>query len=560
MEFLKTYKVALTPLSPIHIGCGEDFEPTNYVIDAEQKLLYGFDPSRAALPENLAEQLGCLGESGNWLRVQTFFRDNSGYFKPLAYVLMPVASGVAHDYKTKIGRTANVEADGKQVLNQLSIERATHSHNTPYIPGSSLKGALRTALMDKLNDGKRVIVDREQNIDERKQSVVLAKRLLNGDFATSPLRLLKIGDLMPGDWLGREVLYAVNRYKRPKVDQQNGQQKAPRGVVARKECIQTGQYRALAGEVTVQNLNGKGITSGEKRNVPNSQPDIAQIAKDSNAYHLPRLKEELNQMDKTGLVNPDWKRAMEALLKEGGQLDKRLKAGQALLVRLGRYGGAESKTLTEVADIKIMGKQGQPPKYLPKTTTYWLAAQTAEDQKHLIPFGWALVEIDPQDDLPELKTWCEAQSKTRPDMREKYANLASERAKAEQEAAQQKAEREVKLASERQVAEDHAKAEAERQARLAELSEAGQKIERYKETCAKREQTILGRKGKPYGSDYQEAKKLADAARAAEDWSAAEKQAAAEAIEHWLPRLETLEVKEARKKLKLSELKGEAKG
>ncbi|GHU23760.1 hypothetical protein FACS189488_07010 [Betaproteobacteria bacterium] len=35
---------------------------------------------------------------------------------------------------------------------------------------------------------------------------------------------------------------------------------------------------------------------------------------------------------------------------------------------------------------------------------------------------------------------------------------------------------------------------------------------------------------------------------------------AVEAIELWLPRLETLEVKEARKKLKLSELKGDAGG
>ncbi|AEC18299.1 hypothetical protein UMN179_02286 [Gallibacterium anatis UMN179] len=31
-EFMQTYQIYLTPLSPIHIGCGEDFEPTNYVI------------------------------------------------------------------------------------------------------------------------------------------------------------------------------------------------------------------------------------------------------------------------------------------------------------------------------------------------------------------------------------------------------------------------------------------------------------------------------------------------------------------------------------------------
>jgi hypothetical protein len=31
--FMKTYQAGAHALSPIHIGCGEDFEPTNYVID-----------------------------------------------------------------------------------------------------------------------------------------------------------------------------------------------------------------------------------------------------------------------------------------------------------------------------------------------------------------------------------------------------------------------------------------------------------------------------------------------------------------------------------------------
>lgn len=35
LKFLSTHRIALTPLSPIHIGCGETFEPTNYVIDRE---------------------------------------------------------------------------------------------------------------------------------------------------------------------------------------------------------------------------------------------------------------------------------------------------------------------------------------------------------------------------------------------------------------------------------------------------------------------------------------------------------------------------------------------
>jgi CRISPR-associated protein Csm5 len=550
MNFLSRHTMALTPLSPIHIGCGEDFEPTNYVIDAEQKLLYGFDPSRAILPEALVKELTELGEKGNWLGIQNFFRNHQEHFKPLAQILMPVADGVAMDYRKNIGKVTNVEADGKQVINRLSIERHIHSRNIPYIPGSSLKGALRTAWMDRLNE-RRPVTDK----DEKKNSSKLAKRLLKGDFSTSPLRLLKIGDLMPTDGVTRCILYAVNRYKRPKTDAN----KKPKGVTARKECILPGQYRALMGEIALQSLGGKGILNGEKRNVPQQdmRPNLAQIARDCNDYHLPRLREELAEMEKTGLVNPAWKNAMEMLLKE--TLAEHLKSGRVMLVRIGRYGGAGSKTLTETADIKIMlGKDEtgrQQYEFRPKTTTYWLAAQTSDDQKHMIPFGWAILEIDPQDDLTELKAWCEKEAQAHPNMKEKYAELVEERTRAAEETARQKAEQEAAKEARRQAEEAAVQAVAERKKRLAALSEAGREIEKFKEECEKGVQRTGGKKNKPYGADYSRAKALAEKARGDESWSAADKQTAAEAIEHWLPKLETLDAKEVRKKLKLAELK-----
>ncbi|MDR0736260.1 MAG: type III-A CRISPR-associated RAMP protein Csm5, partial [Zoogloeaceae bacterium] len=467
MKFLSRQKVALTPLSPIHVGCGEDFEPTNYLIDAEQELLYGFDPSQAILSEALAKKLAELGEKGNWLAIQEFFREHQEHFKPLAHVLIPVAGGVAADYRKNIGKVANVEADGRQVINRLSIERHIHSRNTPYIPGSSLKGVLRTAWMDRLND-KQPVTDKDEKINSTK----LARRLLKGDFATSPLRLLKVGDLMPVGEMDKSILYAVNRYKRPKADAD----KKPRGITIRKECILPGQYRTLMGEITIQSLGGKGILNSEKRNVPQQDmhPNLVQIAKDCNAYHLPRLCAELAEMDETGLVNPDWKSAIERLLKESTLAD-RLESGQAMLVRIGRYSGAENKTLSEVADIKIMlGKDEtgrQQHEYRHKTTTYWLSAQTADDQKHMLPFGWAILEIDLQHDLPELKAWCESEAQNRPDMKAKYADLAEEKARAKREAARQRTEREAAEKAQRQAEEAAAQAAAERAEYLSKLSE-----------------------------------------------------------------------------------------
>lgn len=41
--FLSTHRLLLTPLSPIHIGCGMDYEPTNSVIDTDRNFLYSFN-------------------------------------------------------------------------------------------------------------------------------------------------------------------------------------------------------------------------------------------------------------------------------------------------------------------------------------------------------------------------------------------------------------------------------------------------------------------------------------------------------------------------------------
>ncbi|MCF8210625.1 MAG: type III-A CRISPR-associated RAMP protein Csm5, partial [Rhodoferax sp.] len=420
-SFLKTYRLALTPLSPIHIGCGEDFEPTNYVIDDDGKfgpVLYGFDPSRAVLSDVQRAKLADAGQRASLLGIQRFFRDNAPSFKAQADVLIPVSAGVAKIYEQRVGRAANVEASGNSVFNQLFIERCSYTgqQSLPYIPGSSFKGAIRTAVLDHINDHQRPNDVQFTFKGEAKSTGGLEKRLLKGDFQTSPLRLLKIADLMPAAQFhpARRVLYAVNLKKKQVL--KDGQELQPKGIAARKECILHGQYRAFVANAVLPLLDGY----SDPKNTPavDLRPtDLCQIARQSNAYNQTRLAREISVLNGRGMLNPAWKQSLEQLL--AGDLGKRLAAGNAFLIRLGRYGGADSKTLSGegVAHIKIMGARGQPPTFEGSTKTVWLAAEHEADQKHLLPFGWAVVEIDPQDDdLPELRAWCQAQSRGRPDM------------------------------------------------------------------------------------------------------------------------------------------------
>ena len=70
-QFMQTHKVYLTPLSPIHIGCGEDFEPTNYVIDGTT--LFNFEPSQLVLNEREKTELVNAINRLDLLAIQRFF-------------------------------------------------------------------------------------------------------------------------------------------------------------------------------------------------------------------------------------------------------------------------------------------------------------------------------------------------------------------------------------------------------------------------------------------------------------------------------------------------------
>lgn len=553
--FLHSSRLALTPLSPIHIGCGEDFEPTNYVI--ADGVLYGFDPSRATLSEVQRSKLAAVAHQASLLGIQRFFHDNARSFQIQSRVLIPVSPGVAQQYEQRVGRAANLEASGNAVFNQLFIERVAYTgrQGLPYIPGSSFKGVLRTAIVDALNDGRRV---RPEDLDRKgnPKSDAVEKRLLQGDFETSPLRLLKVADLMPTAEPERRIMFAVNRKKRLVL--KDGGEVQPRGIAARKEVVLHGQYRAFGAEAVITSIDPH---DGPKNTpTPQLRPKAwRDIAQQTNRYHLIRLKREIQTLDGRGLLNPDWKRDIEQLLN--GEVGQALQEGRAMLVRLGRYGGATSKTLSGagVAQIKIMQGKGQPPAFEDDTKTVWLAAEHENDQKHLIPFGWAVVEIDPEGDCTPLRAWCERQSRGRPDMPQIRAGFA-----AEQEAAERlKAEEKARAAAREAAAQAEREAAAQRVQALAAMTPQGQQIETLRQRCEALATRIRDSNFRKEAPDpgrtgvYQDAIRLVKVALESADWSVADKSALADMLEQWLSQvLSPWDQKEQRKKLKLSALRG----
>ena len=126
-RFTEIVPLVLTPLTPIYIGCGEDSEPTNYVIDGG--ILYGFEPSRLGLTsEDRQHLIECAGRpaDGAVRAVQEFFHKRRNQCRNVSHLALPVAAGVARRYERRIGQVAQREPRGRTVTNRLEIERTAH--------------------------------------------------------------------------------------------------------------------------------------------------------------------------------------------------------------------------------------------------------------------------------------------------------------------------------------------------------------------------------------------------------------------------------------------------
>ncbi|MDO5638372.1 MAG: RAMP superfamily CRISPR-associated protein [Neisseria sp.] len=457
--FLQNHQLYLTPLSPLHLGTGEDYEPTNYVI--ENSILYAFDPSQAALTSLQRNELLEITKRGDIFSIQNYFKKHGNLFADCAHKAVGVSRALENEYQRNLGKAVNQERGGNKVGNSFLIERtATHPINhQPYIPGSALKGCLRTAVLDRLSKdhhGERPVARDAARYESR----------LLGSFASDGLRLLKTADFMPTDEVATQIQYATNHKKRKII--KDGQEVKGKGATGRRETIQHGQYRAFQAAITIQKLllaHQPPVKSPEK-NLPSEtvRPrSLQQLAADSNRYHLARFNAEIKILQQRDLVEPEWLDGVSQLLIS---LMPLFNQGKIMLVRLGKHGGAESKTLTGLAQIEINQGNGKST-FEPQTKTVWLAAQSDKETHGLLPFGWALIEIDPQGDNSALQNWCQQNSSHLNNVQAINRQLIERRRLAAEKIAAQKAEAE---AAERARIEAEAEARAAEAARAAELA------------------------------------------------------------------------------------------
>lgn len=422
---------ALTCLSPVHVATGDSLNPGEYLIADNALYELGQGGLSPALTAKQRSDLLTILESNAPdlpLAVQRFLALEAGKLKYAARRMCPLLPGISRYYQSRIGQVMQNDTKNKrQVINQLELMRHIGAaQGVPYIPGSTLKGAIRTALVSALNQGQPLQAERLET--EKLKSTVAQdaeRRLLGFDTRRDgppkqryrvehdPFHWLQVGDAVsPAEHPPMLDYWLVRRQPLKRTEKQNN--KADNMELSPVECLKPRQS-PLRCQITVKTPPAA---------IPIKNPrlkqwlgKVSQLAQQVNQITLPQCYHELDWLAENHIGTDDayapgqnWVAQMQQLLR---QLDSPLQRGEALLLRVGKYGGAISKTVEGWRHIVRLGKQGTRPTYHPDVTTCTLALPQADALTQALPFGWVLLH---RPDQPEVagfvashQDWCQRQ-------------------------------------------------------------------------------------------------------------------------------------------------------
>ncbi len=440
---MKTYYLKITLLTPLHIGTGEDYEPTNFVIDGGN--LYEFDESDFYARLDAREKAAfnaVVSQSGPDMlfRVHSFVKRHKEKAKDAAHTVVEVSDGIAKDYDSKIGRAVQHEGKGgrgpdtRKVFNRFQIARSQRLANFRelYIPGSSFKGALSTAWQEWLYKYDRRRWEKE------------FEKLKNPSL--SPMKNFLVSDCVPLQWQG-EIGYALNK-ERFEDDEQGPKNKL--------EVLKEGAV--LATTVAWKSLD------------PSLQGSFEEFARACNAHYGTVLESITKGSDH---IHEYLDKGILETLRKIETDEKKF------LMRIGKHSGARSVTIEGLRSIRVKESGGGPRrkpnewKNLPEETTTWLYGKRESQTSGLAPFGWVLCEVVGPDEYERMlekrqKRIDEAMNERREEI-ERAQKEALERQREREEEAARKVEEEARR-----------KAEAEAEAaRLASLSPVDRLLEEH---------------------------------------------------------------------------------
>lgn len=183
------YKIKIEPLTAVHIGTGNTLTLLDYKLAKTSSGLrkyvrFSSDSilNRIAKDEKLSKDFESFSVKSDMKAIQNFFHQNMKN-EDVLYLCLPT-----EDFKNKydINKTKDPLQNACEV-HEIYRNATTHF---PAIPGSSIKGAIRTALLDKCKEDMGNF-----DFEKEKRNRAFENKILgNKDAKNDPFRAIRIGD------------------------------------------------------------------------------------------------------------------------------------------------------------------------------------------------------------------------------------------------------------------------------------------------------------------------------------------------------------------------------
>ncbi|MCB1193373.1 MAG: type III-A CRISPR-associated RAMP protein Csm5 [Leptospiraceae bacterium] len=352
---MKTIKAKLEFLTPVHVGSGETIEPHEYFI--KDGYLHKLNMNRflAELSQDKKEEFVDFIDRVELTKLRTFPKDN--------------ATDLSIDGKIKVSQSVQREYNNKvkEIKNRLEINLfpVNGISKTPYLPGSSLKGAFRTAIIDcftqKLPQNRIRITE---NVNWFEANLLEYDK----DIRRDPFRILKIPDI-PLEIGETEIIECYN-YKFNKKESNAFDQ---RMEVTTSRFSNIGKSKVYEFEFLFnENLLEKTISIKRDRKIVEKEDlfkktfTLEELGSYANHHYFQVLRWEMKKFFSEDKKSPE----LEGL--RNLQVDS-----NQFLIRIGRFGHVESKTVDKYRN--------------PRSNKGWGKTRTLAENKY--PLGWAMVTI-----------------------------------------------------------------------------------------------------------------------------------------------------------------------
>jgi len=126
-KLFSSYKIQLEIISPVHIGSGEEYVPTDYVIKNKQLFVI----NRAKFISKIEktgkyEEFLSISDSENILKIRKFIYDN--FDESLVEFKIDVTTDIQNEYAQKLDKPSQIESANRRVINALEIRKLVYSN------------------------------------------------------------------------------------------------------------------------------------------------------------------------------------------------------------------------------------------------------------------------------------------------------------------------------------------------------------------------------------------------------------------------------------------------